>query len=73
VEKRLEHPRKVEEQLALAALKASSPSEIDVGRTVMTTVQKFQELTGGSDAKKRAVRDEHPVLSTACSIVYVSV
>jgi type I restriction enzyme, R subunit len=38
------------------------------GKTVMTTVQKFQELTGGADPKKRAVRDEHPVLSTAENI-----
>jgi type I restriction enzyme R subunit len=38
------------------------------GRTVMTTVQKFQELTGAGDPKKRALRDEHPVLSTAENI-----
>jgi type I restriction enzyme R subunit len=38
------------------------------GKTIMTTVQKFQELAGGGDPKKRAVRDEHPVLSTAANI-----
>jgi type I restriction enzyme R subunit len=38
------------------------------GKTVMTTVQKFQELAGSGDPKKRSTRDEHPVLSTADNI-----
>lgn len=38
------------------------------GKTIMTTIQKFQELTAASDPKRRAVRDEHPVLSTAENI-----
>jgi type I restriction enzyme R subunit len=43
----------------------SSPT----GLTVMTTVQKFQELSvPGADPKKRAARQEHPVLSDATNI-----
>ena len=39
------------------------------GTTVMTTVQKFQELSApGADPNKRATRQEHPVLSTASNI-----
>ncbi|MGH7269162.1 MAG: type I restriction endonuclease subunit R, partial [Polyangiaceae bacterium] len=38
------------------------------GRTVMTTVQKFQELASAGDPKKRGAREEHPVLSTAANI-----
>ncbi len=38
------------------------------GKTIMTTVQKFQELAGGGDPKKRTAREEHPVLSTAENI-----
>lgn len=35
------------------------------GKTVMTTVQKFQEIASASDDKgKRTAREEHPVLST---------
>jgi type I restriction enzyme, R subunit len=38
------------------------------GKTVMTTVQKFQELAGAGDPKKRSTREEHPVLSMASNI-----
>ena len=39
------------------------------GKTVMTTVQKFQELVGGpGDPKRRSTREEHPILSTAENI-----
>jgi type I restriction enzyme R subunit len=38
------------------------------GKTVMTTVQKFQEITSGGDPKKRSAREEHPVLSEASNI-----
>ena len=38
------------------------------GKTVMTTIQKFQELAGAGDPKKRADRGEHPVLSMASNI-----
>jgi type I restriction enzyme R subunit len=39
------------------------------GKTVMTTVQKFQELTSGATERgRRAVREEHPVLSPAENI-----
>ena len=38
------------------------------GRTVLTTVQKFQELAGSGDPKRRSSREEHPVLSTAANI-----
>lgn len=38
------------------------------GKTILTTVQKFQELYGSGDPKKRAAREEHPVLSTASNI-----
>jgi type I restriction enzyme R subunit len=38
------------------------------GKTVMTTVQKFQELAGTGDPKKRSAREEHPVLSMASNI-----
>jgi type I restriction enzyme R subunit len=38
------------------------------GNTVMTTVQKFQELASEGDPKKRSAREEHPVLSTAENI-----
>jgi type I restriction enzyme R subunit len=38
------------------------------GKTVMTTVQKFQELASAGDPKKRSTREEHPVLSTASNI-----
>jgi type I restriction enzyme R subunit len=36
-----------------------------VGKTITTTIQKFQELTSAADGSKRAQRDEHPTLSTA--------
>ena len=42
------------------------------GITVMTTVQKFQELSGTGDPTKRANREEHPVLSTAANIFVLS-
>ena len=38
------------------------------GKTVMTTVQKFQELAGAGDPKKRSPREDHPVLSMASNI-----
>jgi type I restriction enzyme, R subunit len=39
------------------------------GKTVMTTVQKFQEVTGADgDGKKRVVKVAHPTLSTADNI-----
>jgi type I restriction enzyme R subunit len=40
------------------------------GKTILTTVQKFQELstTASSDSKKRVAREEHPVLSEATNI-----
>jgi len=39
------------------------------GKTVLTTVQKFQEVAAGSfDKKKRAFRADHPVLSEASNI-----
>lgn len=39
------------------------------GKTVMTTVQKFQEVTGSDgDGKKRVVKEAHPTLSTADNI-----
>ncbi len=38
------------------------------GKTVMTTVQKFQELAGVADPKRRSAREEHPVLSMAENI-----
>jgi type I restriction enzyme R subunit len=38
------------------------------GKTIMTTVQKFQELASAGDPRKRSTREEHPVLSTAENI-----
>jgi type I restriction enzyme R subunit len=35
------------------------------GRTIMTTVQKFQELATAHDPKRRSSKEEHPVLSIA--------
>jgi type I restriction enzyme, R subunit len=38
------------------------------GKTILTTVQKFQEVEGRGDASKRRVREEYPLLSTATNI-----
>jgi type I restriction enzyme R subunit len=38
------------------------------GRTVLTTIQKFQELTSGSTEKGRSEREAHPTLSDAANI-----
>ena len=38
------------------------------GKTILTTVQKFQELEESSDGKKRKVRTEYPVLSVATNV-----
>jgi type I restriction enzyme, R subunit len=38
------------------------------GKTITTTIQKFQELTGPARDKKRAKVDEHPTLSEAPNI-----
>jgi type I restriction enzyme R subunit len=42
------------------------------GITLMTTVQKFQELSGSGDPDRRASREEHPVLSAASNIFVLS-
>ncbi len=39
-----------------------------VGKTVMTTVQKFQEVTGVTSDKRRQPKGPHPVLSTASNL-----
>jgi type I restriction enzyme R subunit len=58
------NPERAESVRDLRDLLAGPP-----GRTVMTTVQKFQELTGGpSERDRRAPREEHPVLSAAPNI-----
>jgi type I restriction enzyme R subunit len=57
------NPERAESVRALRELLSGS-----TGKTVMTTVQKFQELAGVGDPKRRAARDEHPVLSTAANI-----
>lgn len=42
---------------------------VGTGKTILTTVQKFQELSGAvASNKKRADREEHPVLSQATNI-----
>jgi type I restriction enzyme, R subunit len=38
------------------------------GKTILTTVQKFQELETKPDGSKRRSRDEHPTLSTASNV-----
>jgi type I restriction enzyme R subunit len=38
------------------------------GKTILTTVQKFQELESRTDGTKRRNRDEYPLLSTAANI-----
>jgi type I restriction enzyme R subunit len=38
------------------------------GKTITTTIQKFQELTIAASGSKRATRDEHPTLSEADNI-----
>jgi type I restriction enzyme R subunit len=39
-----------------------------VGKTILTTVQKFQELQEAGDSKKRKAREEYPELSSATNI-----
>lgn len=39
-----------------------------IGKTITTTIQKFQELTSVAGDSKRASRDEHPTLSEADNI-----
>lgn len=38
------------------------------GKTILTTVQKFQEIKWRGDGSKRRVREEYPLLSTASNI-----
>lgn len=38
------------------------------GKTITTTIQKFQELTGAGRGSKRGAREEHPTLSEAENI-----
>ena len=38
------------------------------GKTILTTVQKFQEVEARGDASKRRVREEYPLLSSATNI-----
>jgi type I restriction enzyme R subunit len=42
--------------------------ENPTGKTVTTTIQKFQDLTSAKGGSKRAQRDEHPTLSKADNI-----
>ncbi|HZH15116.1 MAG TPA: HsdR family type I site-specific deoxyribonuclease [Archangium sp.] len=42
--------------------------ENPTGKTVTTTIQKFQDLTSAKGGSKRAQRDEHPTLSEADNI-----
>jgi type I restriction enzyme, R subunit len=54
------NPERAESVRDLRAL-LSGPT----GKTILTTVQKFQELQEPGDRKKRKAREEYPLLSTA--------
>ncbi len=59
------HPEQAESVRDLRALLSAPP-----GKTILTTVQKFQELAGpaGAATKRRASREEFPVLNEAKNI-----
>lgn len=57
------NPEQAESVRDLRALLSGPP-----GKTILTTVQKFQELAGPSDGKKRVSRKEFPVLNESPNI-----
>jgi type I restriction enzyme R subunit len=57
------NPDQAESVRELRALLAGPP-----GKTILTTVQKFQEIEGRADGSKRRSRQEYPLLSSAKNI-----
>lgn len=57
------NPERAESVKHLRAL-LSGPT----GKTILTTVQKFQEMQGPGDSKKRKAQVEYPLLSTAANV-----
>ena len=61
------NPERAESVRDLRALLTSS-----TGKTILTTVQKFQELQEAGDESKRKAREEYPLLSEASNIFVLS-